>query len=140
MPLPKGLARLNRRVTNHLMRPFAARVSGFAVLEHTGRRSGAVYETPLNVFVEGDSLMVALTYGSDVDWLKNVRAAGESTFVVQGERIHVGRPVAIPRAEGYERVSRPVGMALAAVDVSEFVVFPILHTDQRNSTFPDVAD
>jgi len=140
MPLPKGLAKFNHRVTNRLMKPFAARLGGFAVLEHIGRRSGAAYETPLNVFIDSDSVMVALTYGSDVDWLKNVRATGESTFVVQGERIQVGRPEAITRAEGYERVSRPVGVALSAVDVSEFVVFPFLHSDQRSSTFPDSAD
>jgi deazaflavin-dependent oxidoreductase (nitroreductase family) len=133
MPLPGGLAKFNRLVTNRVMKPFAARVGGFAVLEHTGRRSGKTYETPLNVFRGGDSIVVALTYGPDVDWLRNTRAHEASIFVIQGERVRVGRPQPLARADGYERVPRRVRAFLSALDVSEFVVFPILEPERHRS-------
>lgn len=130
MPLPTGLARFNRAVSNRLMNPLASRLQGFAVLEHTGRKSGQTYRTPLNVFRHDDQIVVALTYGSGVDWLKNALANPTSVFIVQGKRLRVGPPTSISRAEGYDRVPRPVGVALAALDVSEFVVFPVLEAER----------
>ncbi|MCZ6738832.1 MAG: hypothetical protein O7C01_03525 [Actinobacteria bacterium] len=50
MPLPRGLARFNRSVTNRITKPAAARLGGFGVLHHHGRRSGNEYETPLNAW------------------------------------------------------------------------------------------
>lgn len=126
MPLPKGLARLNRSVSNKVMMPLASRLGGFAVLEHKGRNTGRTYRTPVNVFADDGHLVVALTYGSDVDWLKNVRAAEGALFVVKGEEVLVGAPLDLSRAEGYKRVPRSVQLILAALDVSEFVAFPIL--------------
>lgn len=133
MPLPKGLAKFNRTVTNRVMKPFAARVGGFAILEHSGRRTGAIYETPLNVFRTNDSIVVALTYGPDVDWLKNCRASETSTFVIKGERVRVGAPRAVSQGEGYARVPRRVRSFLSILNVSEFVDFPVLETKDHDS-------
>ncbi len=83
MPLPSGLAKFNRVATNKVAAPFARRLPGFAVLHHTGRRSGTAYETPLNAWREDDEVVVALTYGEDVDWLKNARASDGSVFVMR---------------------------------------------------------
>lgn len=126
MPLPKGLARINRRVTNKVTLPFASRLPWFAVLRHTGRVSGDSYETPLMAWSDGKTVVVALTYGDDVDWLKNASAAEVSTMVVGGKVISVGRPEVVRRAEGYGRVPKQVGVALAALDIDQFVEFPIL--------------
>lgn len=76
MPLPQGLARFNRRVTNHLTRRIAGWMPGFAIVTHTGRRSGATYRTPVNAFRGGDGYRIALTYGAERDWVRNVMAAG----------------------------------------------------------------
>ena len=46
MALPKGLARFNRVVTNRVVGPFAARLPGFAIVTHVGRRSAASTPTP----------------------------------------------------------------------------------------------
>lgn len=140
MPLPKGLARFNRKVTNRLMMPLAERLGGFAVLEHTGRQSGKTHLTPLNVFQDDEAFLVALTYGPDVDWLKNARASKTSTLITHGKRVTVAPPEAIGRAEGYQRLPSVVRVALAALDVSEFVVFPVLQSDQRINTLPDSDD
>ncbi len=132
MPLPKGLARFNRVVTNRVSKPFAARLRGLAVFEHTGRRSGNGYETPLSVFRSDDSIMVALTYGPDVDWLRNARASETSAFVIRGERVCVGKPRPLSEAEGYGRVATGVRMILKALDVTEFVVFPVLGAGEHD--------
>jgi hypothetical protein len=50
MPLPHWLTRVNLVVTNRLTMPLAGRLPWFGVMEHVGRRSGAVRWTPLNVF------------------------------------------------------------------------------------------
>ncbi len=126
MPLPKGLARFNRVVTNKIARPFARRLPGFGALRHIGRKSGEEYETPLNVWRDGARLVVALTYGQDVDWLKNARRSGSAEVVVGGEVIDVGAPVSLTQAEGMSVMPAPVRMMLSAIGVSEFVAFPIL--------------
>jgi deazaflavin-dependent oxidoreductase (nitroreductase family) len=43
---------------------------------HVGRRSGKPYETTIIAIPAVDSFVVALTYGPDVDWFRNVTAAG----------------------------------------------------------------
>jgi hypothetical protein len=37
-----------------------------------GRTSGRPYETPVEAFATDDGFLVALPYGPDTDWLKNV--------------------------------------------------------------------
>jgi deazaflavin-dependent oxidoreductase (nitroreductase family) len=77
MPLPKRLARFNIKVTNRITGPFASRLPGFAIVHHVGRKSGTRRTTPVNMFRDGDDYVIALTYGRDSQWVKNVLAAGE---------------------------------------------------------------
>ena len=77
MPLPRSLAEFNLRYTNRVTRPFAAWLPGFGIVVHTGRRSGRVYETPVNVFRAEGGYVFALTYGR-ADWVENVMAAGSA--------------------------------------------------------------
>jgi deazaflavin-dependent oxidoreductase (nitroreductase family) len=95
MPFPDRLARFNRRVTNPLFRLFAGRLPPFAVVEHRGRRSGRSYATPIMAFPAGDGYAIALTYGPDRDWVKNVRAAGGCVLVRGGRRVPLARPVVL---------------------------------------------
>ena len=63
-------------VFNRFSRLFAGWAPWFGILTYRGRKSGKTYRTPMNVFRRGDGYVMALTYGSDVDWVKNVVAAG----------------------------------------------------------------
>lgn len=92
MPLPAWLARLNRRLANPTLCPVAGRLPYFGVVLHHGRRSGRLYRTPVNVFPDEGGFWVALTYGRDVDWVKNVLAAGGCRILHLARRIDFVRP------------------------------------------------
>lgn len=118
MPLPQWLARFNRSVTNRLTRPLIGHVPSGAVVVHRGRRSGREYRTPVLAFERGDGFVIALTYGRDVDWVKNVLAAGDCRLERAGAEVALTRPV----LEGDEAMAlMPPGVrrVLRAIDVTE---------------------
>lgn len=93
MPVPVGMRRVNRVVLNKVTRPFARWLPGLGVVVHRGRRSGKQYRTPVNVFPRpGGRYVLALTYGSDTDWLKNVMAAGGCELLTRGRQIRLAGP------------------------------------------------
>ena len=104
MPLPRRLARINRRITNRLAFPITRRAPGFGVVVHIGRRSGRSYRTPVCAFRTAKGYVIGLTYGPDSEWPKNVLAAGGCTLLTRGRavpltaprRVHTGRHPSIP--------------------------------------------
>ena len=80
------------RFFNPLVRRFAGRLPGFAVMTHVGRSSGRVYRSPFKVFRQGRDYVVALTYGSDVNWVRNVMAAGGGELREAGRTIRLTNP------------------------------------------------
>ena len=121
MPLPKRLARFNLRVTNRVLGPLAERAPGFGIVIHVGRRSGAVRHTPVNVFRRGDRYVIALTYGADSQWVRNVLAAGEFDVETRGRRVHLVAPELV-HDETRRLVPAPVRIPLRAANVSDFLV------------------
>ncbi len=131
MPLPRKLARINRRFANPLLRPLTSHLRGFGVLEHVGRRTGRRYRTPLMVWARPAGFVVALTYGEDVDWLHNARAAGGAILVTRGRRYRVGSPRDLPAGDALESIPLPVRTVLGLVGVSGFVEFPLTHSNEE---------
>jgi deazaflavin-dependent oxidoreductase (nitroreductase family) len=72
----RWVAAFNVAVTNRITSRFAARLPGFGIVTHAGRKSGKLYRTPVNVFRGPEGFLIALTYGRDSEWVKNVLAAG----------------------------------------------------------------
>jgi deazaflavin-dependent oxidoreductase (nitroreductase family) len=70
-------------VFNPLSRLFVQWLPWFGLLVYRGRRSGRRYRTPMNAFRHGDQWIFALTYSSDVQWVKNVLASGEAELIVR---------------------------------------------------------
>ncbi len=79
-------------VFNRFSRLFAGRLPGFGILRYRGRKTGKVYRTPMNVFRKGDEYVFALTYGSDVQWVKNIVASGETELETRGRTVHLVDP------------------------------------------------
>jgi len=69
-------------------------VPGFGVVTHTGRRSGATYRTPVNVFTRDGSLRFALTYGVG-DWVRNVLAGGPASLRTRAGSVPILEPALV---------------------------------------------
>jgi len=78
-------------------RPLALKSSGTpgayaSIVRHVGRVTGQEYETPVQAVSTDDGFAMALPYGPNTDWLKNVVAAGSATIVHDGSSHRVERP------------------------------------------------
>lgn len=76
MKLSRRVARFNKAVNNPVQGLYAWALPPWAIILHRGRRSGRAYRTPVLAFRHGDTLIVALLYGEESDWLRNVQAGG----------------------------------------------------------------
>ena len=93
MPIPHGMRQVNRVALNKVTRQLAPWLPGLGVVVHRGRRSGKQYRTPINVFARpGDRYILALTYGADTDWVKNVIASGGCELLTRGTHIELTAP------------------------------------------------
>jgi hypothetical protein len=112
----RWLAKINIAFTNRITSLFAGWLPGFGILTHVGRKSGKVYRTPVNVFRVPDGFIIALTYSSQSEWVKNVLAAGGSRrgrYLAgheagresqrQGRRPECGRRRLVFRPRGFHR-------------------------------------
>ena len=121
MPLPRSVARFNKAVFNHATRPVAGHVPGLGVVVHTGRRSGRRYRTPVNVFRRPGGFAIALTYGSDAQWTRNVLAAGSADIETRGRTHEVTNPRVVRDTER-KSVPAPVRVILGRLRVDEFLL------------------
>ncbi len=122
MPLPAGLARFNRRVTNPIARRFAGRIPPFGIVVHTGRRTGRRYESPVWVFRAGNGFVIALTYGERSEWVRNVLAAGRCELVTRGTGVAASNPRVVGPIEGLLGIPRILRPVLRAVKVTAFLL------------------
>jgi deazaflavin-dependent oxidoreductase (nitroreductase family) len=109
MKLSRGVARFNKRVTNRIQGLYAWLVPPWAVILHRGRRSGRLYRTPLLAFRRGRTLVIALLYGEESDWLRNLRAGG-GHVIRAGRTFVVAVPEVVPTREAgavLQRLSPP---------------------------------
>ena len=84
MKLSRRVARFNSTINNRLQGAYAWLLPPWAVILHRGRRSGRSYRTPVLAFRRDRTLIIALLYGEESDWLRNLYAgAGQ---VVRGGR------------------------------------------------------
>ncbi|HEV8545362.1 MAG TPA: nitroreductase family deazaflavin-dependent oxidoreductase [Candidatus Limnocylindrales bacterium] len=119
-PRMKFLRPFTTRIINPISRLVAGRLPGFAIVNCVGRKSGRLYRTPVNVFRDGQNYVFALTYSSDVQWVKNVLAAGHCELEIGG------RTVALRDPRVFVDPSRrlmpmPVRFFLGLMRVSEFL-------------------
>ena len=92
MPVPKVVGQWNKAGLNRLTRHIAPWMPGFGVIVHRGRRSGRRYQTPVNVFSAENGYTIALTYGPQTDWVKNVLAARGCELRTRGRTVPLGSP------------------------------------------------
>lgn len=84
MPIPKSITIFNKHITNRFFVLFAGWIPPFAIVEHRGRVSGHQYKTPILAFPTSNGYVFALTYGRNVDWVKNLQASGQGVLKYNG--------------------------------------------------------
>ncbi|GAB2683640.1 nitroreductase family deazaflavin-dependent oxidoreductase [Nocardia thraciensis] len=92
MPAPRWVARANKFGLNRLTRFIAPWAPGWAVVVHRGRKSGKTFRTPLWAFRRRGGYVIALTYGPQSDWVRNVLAAEGCELESRWRRYEVGNP------------------------------------------------
>jgi deazaflavin-dependent oxidoreductase (nitroreductase family) len=107
-------------VFNRFTRLFVHWLPGFAILIYRGRKSGRIYHTPMNVFRRNGSYVFALTYGSDVQWVKNVLAAGEADLRMGRRTVHLTQPELFVDSRR-RLMPLPVRLGLGLARVTEFL-------------------
>ncbi len=91
----RPVAAFHRAVTNRIAVRFAGRLPGFGIVTNVGRKSGRLYKTPVNVFRGPDGFLIALTYGRDSGWVKNVLAAGGCQLETRRVPYQLSAPVIV---------------------------------------------
>jgi deazaflavin-dependent oxidoreductase (nitroreductase family) len=124
MPIPRPIARANRVGFNRLVRPIAPWLPGFGVIVHRGRKSGRIRETPVGVFRSADGYTVALMYGRQSDWVKNVLAAGQAELRIRGKQCRVWAP-RVHHDEDRHDVPAPVRPVLRLLGVKDFLALRV---------------
>ena len=87
------------RYVDPVLRPVAGALPAFGIVTHRGRTSGREYRTPVNVFRRGNDYLFFLTYGSDVDWVKNILAAGRCSLRSRRRDVELVEPELISDPE-----------------------------------------
>ncbi len=92
-PVQDRIRRFNRDVTNPRQLRQAGRPGAWAsVVNHTGRRTGTAYRTPVVAVPSDGGFVFALPYGPDVDWVRNLRAGGTATLEHEGRTVTLHQP------------------------------------------------
>ena len=88
------------RLTRPAMLPLAGKgwKPIFAVVEHRGRKTGRVYLTPVAARRSGDGFTIALAFGAQADWYRNLVAAGGGTIRWRGDVYSVTAPERVDAA------------------------------------------
>ena len=112
----------NKRYFNRLVHTFAGvSRTPFALIRHVGRRSGKQYETPIIVMRQGDGFVIALTYGPQVDWFRNVQAAGKATLLWHKQEYALKQPESIDAEVGLSAFPPPFRQILGLLGTRDFV-------------------
>ena len=95
---PSLIVKIVMRPMTKVLNPLIVRLAGrrhfhmAAQIRHAGRRSGRTYTTPVSARRSGDMVVIALTFGNQSDWSRNVRSAGGGTIRIKGADYDVTQP------------------------------------------------
>ena len=116
----RWLAKINIAFTNRITSLFAGWFPGFGILTHAGRKSGKIYRTPVNVVRASNGFIIALTYSSQSEWVKNVLAAGGCELQTRGKKNQLSAPKVV-RDPTRKRFPFPVRIVLRLVGADEYM-------------------
>jgi deazaflavin-dependent oxidoreductase (nitroreductase family) len=98
----------------------------FSLIRHVGRKSGRTYETPVILASAPEGFIAELTYGDNVNWYRNVIAAGGGVVVHHRVEYRITRIEPCAAERGRAAYGAPFRQILKAAGRSDF---RLLHTD-----------
>ncbi len=114
-----------KHVVNPVLRHLAQASRGpFALLRHVGRRSGKTYENPIMVWRVADGFVIVLTYGPQVDWLRNLQAAGGGSLRWHKQEYALQQPEFIDAKTAEAALPSLIKRVLRLRGVHEYVKIP----------------
>ena len=118
----------------HYFNPLTKRIAHssfgpFAIIQHVGRRSGKEYETPIIVQPVDHAFVIELTYGPDVDWYKNVQAAGGCKVLWHGKTYVINQLTPLDTETGRSAFPLPVRTFLRLTRRQHYVKMSIAADD-----------
>jgi deazaflavin-dependent oxidoreductase (nitroreductase family) len=118
-PVLNTVRRISRATKPTVLKSAGTAGSPTSVVRHVGRVSGKEYDTPITAVPTDSGFVIALPYGPNTDWLKNVLASGAATIVIDGETVAVDRPQVVSRETGERDLPAGAARALRIFGVDE---------------------
>lgn len=97
----------------------------FSLVRHVGRKSGTTYETPLILATAPEGFVAELTYGTDVNWYRNIVTAGSCVIISGGVEYRIDRIEPCDPDTGLRAYGNPAALILRLLKRHEF---RLLHT------------
>ena len=121
-PISDKIRVFNKHILNRLFMLFAgSSPTPFAIIRHVGRRSGKPYETPIIVQPVDDGFVIALTYGPQVDWYRNILAAGKCQIRWRSRDYIIDSFERIDTKVGQSAFRQPFRQILGLIGPEDFV-------------------
>ena len=98
----------------------------FSLIRHVGRKSGRTYETPVILAKAPEGFIAELTYGDEVNWYRNIVAAGGCVVIHHRVEYRVNQIEPLGAERGRSAFPAPFRAILKATGRSEF---RLLRTD-----------
>ena len=110
----------------HYFNPLTRRIAQssfgpFAIIRHVGRRSGKPYETPIIAQPIDNGFVIELTYGPEVDWYKNVLAAGGCIVFWHSKRYVIDKIEPLDSETGRAAFRLPERLIIRVLRMRHFV-------------------
>lgn len=112
-------------VLKHTLNPLTLRAARagrgpFSLVRHVGRTSGKTFETPVILARRPDGFVAELTYGPQVNWYRNIVAAGHCDIVYKGVEHHIDRIEPCSTEDGLKAFGNPRAVVLRILRRHEF--------------------
>ena len=129
MTFPRPMAAVTRRL-NPLAEPLMRRLPPFAVLHHRGRRTGRVYDTPVQAYRTPDGFVVGLAYDHNAPYVLNLLAADGGEMTRAGRRYRITWPGRVG-PEVLESLPIWASLQMRLVGIDDFLRFDATPPEDR---------